>query len=60
MIYWISFYINLKLNKISVIRIMKCVSSELLLKNNSNPEIAIQEVGRRLNKLMVKYAFYNT
>lgn len=39
---------------------MKCVSSELLLKNNSNPEIAIQEVGRGLDKLMVKYAFYNT
>jgi hypothetical protein len=33
---------------------MNCLSSELLLKNNSNPEIAIQEIRRRLDKLVVK------
>ncbi len=36
---------------------MKWVSSELLLKNNSNPEVAMQEIGRRLDKRPMKKAF---
>ncbi len=36
---------------------MKLLSSELLLKNNSNPEIAVQEIRWRLNKLLMKKAF---
>lgn len=36
---------------------MKLLSSKLLLKNNSNPEIAVQKIGRRLNKLPMEKAF---
>lgn len=36
---------------------MKWLSSELLLKKNSNPEIAMQEIGRRLDKWPTKKAF---
>lgn len=57
MIFLYSFYINLMLNKIRITSAMKWLSSELLLKKNSNPEIAMQEIGRRLDKWPTKKAF---
>lgn len=45
------------LNKIKITSVLKCLSSELLLKKNSNPEIAMQEIRRGLNKLLMKKAF---
>ena len=59
MIFLYSFYKNLKLNKNRITSVMKCLSSELLLKNNSNPEIAMQEIGRRLDKQPMKKTFCN-
>jgi hypothetical protein len=40
------------MNEIKAIRIMLGNSSELLLKNNSNPEIAMQEILWRRNEML--------